>query len=69
MECNAFRDEMLDVLYGEGDPAARRRFEEHQESCAPCRAELLGLRRLRGQLAAWPLPPALRPRRAWPGRA
>jgi anti-sigma factor RsiW len=69
MECNAFRDDMLDVLYGEGDPDARRRFERHQEDCAPCRAELAELRRLRGQLAAWALPPALRPRRARIGLA
>jgi hypothetical protein len=61
MECNAFRDDMLDVLYGEGDLAARRRFERHEEACAACRDELAAMRRLRGDLAAWPLPPALRP--------
>ncbi len=69
MECNTFRDDMLDVLYGEGDAAARRRFERHQETCAACREELAAMRRLRGDLAAWPLPPALRPpapaRRSW----
>jgi anti-sigma factor RsiW len=69
MECNAFRDDMLDVLYGEGDPAARRRFERHQEGCAACRDDLAGMRRLRGELTAWPLPPSLRPpapaRRTW----
>jgi hypothetical protein len=70
MECNGYRDAMLDVLYGEGDAAARRRFEQHQEDCAACRDELDGLRRLRGDLAAWTLPPSLRPRpsrvaRAW----
>jgi hypothetical protein len=61
MECNTFRDDMLDVLYGEGDAAARRRFERHQDACAACRDELAAMRRLRGELAAWPLPPALRP--------
>jgi hypothetical protein len=65
MECNAFRDEMLDVLYGEADAATRRRFDLHQEGCTACREELAGLRRLRRDLAAWPLPPALRPRSAW----
>lgn len=64
MECNTFRDEMLDVLYGEADAAAERRFEEHQAACPACRQEMAGLRRLRRDLAAWPLPPALRPRRA-----
>jgi hypothetical protein len=62
MECNVFRDEMLDVLYGEADAATHRRFQEHQESCVACREELSGLRRLRQDLAAWPLPPAQRPR-------
>ena len=61
MECNTFRDDMLDVLYGEGDAAARHRFERHQDACAACRDELAAMRRLRGELAAWPLPPALRP--------
>jgi anti-sigma factor RsiW len=69
MECNVFRDEMLDVLYGEADAATRRRLEEHQQSCAGCREELSGLRRLRQDLAAWPLPPALRPHAAGATRA
>ena len=69
MECNAFRDEMLDVLYGEADPATRRRFEQHQQSCPVCRDELAGLRRLRRDLAAWPLPPALRAAAAGAGAA
>jgi len=69
MECNAFRDEMLDVLYGEADAAAHRRFDEHQAACPACRQEIAGLRRLRRDLAAWPLPPALRPRRGRSARA
>lgn len=64
MECNVFRDEMLDVLYGEADAATHRRFQEHQASCAACREELSGLRRLRQDLAAWPLPSVQRPRAA-----
>jgi hypothetical protein len=61
MECSAFRDDMLEVLYGEADPATRQRFEGHQQGCAACRDELAGLRGLRRDLAAWSLPPALRP--------
>jgi hypothetical protein len=60
IECNVFRDEMLDVLYGEADAATRRRFQDHEAHCAACREELSGLRRLRQDLAAWPLPPASR---------
>jgi hypothetical protein len=68
MECNVFRDEMLDVLYGEADAATRRRFQEHQESCGGCREELSALRRLRQDLTAWPLPVQLRPRAAGKAR-
>ena len=52
----------LDVLYGEADAAARRRFTT-TSGCAACRDELAALRGLRGDLAAWPLPEA-RQRRA-----
>ena len=69
IECNVFRDEMLDVLYGEADAATRRRFQDHEQGCAACREELSGLRRLQQDLAAWPLPPALKPRSAGPARA
>jgi hypothetical protein len=59
MVCTAVRDEMLDVLYDEAEPAARRRVEDHLGSCADCRAELAGLRRLRGELPHWKLPAGL----------
>lgn len=62
-ECTVFRDDLLDVLYGEADLAARQRFDEHQRGCAACRDEIAALRGLRRDLAAWPLPPALAPRR------
>ena len=60
MDCDAYRDDMLDVLYGEGGEAAARRVEAHQASCAECRREMAGLRRLRGDLAQWRLPEILR---------
>src|SRR5205814_6206672 len=59
MDCDAFRDDMLDVLYGEGGEAAVRRLDAHQAGCADCRRELAALRRLRGALAQWRLPPSL----------
>ncbi|HEY7512425.1 MAG TPA: hypothetical protein VIG50_19350 [Vicinamibacteria bacterium] len=68
-DCTAFRDDMLDVLYGEADFAVRRRFAEHEAACASCQEELAGLRRVRSDLAAWALPaavpPARRPRAFW----
>jgi hypothetical protein len=65
MDCNAVRDEMLDVLYGEADAAAARRVEEHQQACAACREELMGLRRLRRNLGAWKVPQPSRRRLPW----
>ena len=59
MDCDAIRDDMLDVLYGEGGEAAARRVETHQAACADCRREMADLRRLRGDLAQWRLPEAL----------
>lgn len=59
MDCDAIRDDMLDVLYGEGGEAAARRVETHQAACADCRRELADLRRLRGDLGHWRLPEGL----------
>jgi hypothetical protein len=69
MDCDAFRDDMMDVLYGEGGEAAVRRLESHQAACPDCRLEMAALRRLRADLAQWRLPEPLaqaapaRPRR------
>lgn len=59
MDCHAFRDEMMDLLYGEASPAVARRLEEHEASCRECRDELASLRRLRRDLATWQVPPGL----------
>jgi anti-sigma factor RsiW len=62
MDCEAYRDDLIDVLYGEADDATRRRFSEHAAGCAACRDELPGLRGLRRDLQAWAVPVALVPR-------
>lgn len=67
MECRILRDEMMDALYGEAPPEAAARLEEHLAVCAPCRDELLALKRLRRQLQAWPLPGPTRTRLPLPG--
>jgi len=74
MECEGFREDQLDVLYGEADAATTRRVEEHHEVCASCRDEMAALRRVRRDLAAWELPKAVVPRpvpsrRPWMGLA
>jgi len=57
MDCNAFRDEMMDLLYGEASPAVERRLEEHEAACRECRDELASFRRLRRDMATWRVPP------------
>src|SRR5262245_43204008 len=72
MDCEGYRDQMLEVLYGEGGDAARRAVEEHQKGCAACREEMAAFKRLRRDLSAWSVPAPARPRRAialWPGLA
>lgn len=60
MECDAFRDDLLDVLYGEADPATAHRFNEHQARCAACREEIASFRRLRHELDGWAVAPKRR---------
>jgi hypothetical protein len=62
MECEAFRDDQLDVLYGEADAATARRVSEHHAVCAACRDEMASLRRVRRDLTAWTLPEGVAPR-------
>ena len=64
MECEAFRDDQLDVLYGEADAATARRVSEHHALCAACREEMASLRRVRRDLTAWTVPEGIVPRPA-----
>jgi hypothetical protein len=57
MDCDAFRDDLMDVLYGEADQATAHRFQEHQARCASCREEVSSLRRVRRDLDGWVLAP------------
>jgi hypothetical protein len=63
MECEGYRDQMLDVLYGEADAESARLVEMHQGACEACREEMASLRHVRHDLRAWTLPalPARRP--------
>lgn len=64
MDCDAIRDDMLDVLYGEADPAIVRRVKDHHALCPACRDELAALRGLRRSLDQWQLALA-GPRAGW----
>jgi hypothetical protein len=59
MDCDAFRDGMMDLLYEEAAPAVARQLDEHQAACRACRDELSSFRRLRRDLASWRTPPDL----------
>jgi hypothetical protein len=72
MDCETYRDQMLDLLYGEAGDAARRAVDEHQARCGSCRDEMAAFKRLRRDLQAWNVPAPARARRAvawWPGLA
>ena len=69
MECEAFRDDQLEVLYGEADAATARRVSEHHAGCAACREEMASFRRVRRDLTAWTLPASVGPRRVQARRA
>jgi hypothetical protein len=58
-EDEGLRDGMMDVLYGEADPAVRARVDAHLAGCAACREEMTALRALRRDLAAWRRPAAM----------
>ena len=60
MDCDAIRDDMLDVIYGEGGEAAARRVEAHHAVCRECREEMAAFRRVRGQLGQWRTPEPMR---------
>ena len=53
MDCSGFRDDMMDVLYGEADAEVAARFEAHRLACRECRQELSSLEGVRRDLQAW----------------
>jgi len=56
MDCSTFREDMLDILYGEADTDTQKRFEQHNLACEACRAELVAFKGVRRSLAEWKLP-------------
>ncbi len=55
MDCESVRENMMDVLYGEGGAETARLVAEHQARCPRCREEMQAFRRLRRDLSAWTL--------------
>src|SRR5579862_501640 len=56
MDCSAFHDDMVEVLYGEAPPETARRLEAHLAGCGPCQDEMAAFRGVREKLGAWTLP-------------
>lgn len=50
------REGLIDYLYDEAEPAARREFERHLETCASCRDEVRAFGAVRTDLLAWDVP-------------
>ncbi len=79
MNCNDIKDLLADYLGDELESAERMQFESHLTTCAPCRAEVAGLRQVQSELQDTPdisIEQAdqrsrcleVRRRRAWPMR-
>ena len=64
MECDVYRDGMLDLLYGEASENTRRAVEAHQTACHACRLEFAAFRAMRQDLVSWKEPVERRLRRA-----
>ena len=69
MDCSRFREDLLDVLYGEADPVVAARFAAHRSECSDCRDEVSGFHSVRRDLQAWRVDSQLprAPRRVMPG--
>lgn len=67
LTCEALRDDLLALLYDDGDLAERSRARDHLAQCGACRSEYSELKGVRQALGGWSLPvapPLPRPRPA-----
>jgi hypothetical protein len=64
MDCDAFRDNEIDALYGELDPSVSAAMDQHAAGCAECAARMKRLRATRSLLPALmePVPDSLEAR-------
>ncbi len=56
MDCEKFKEKILDLLYDELAPSETTELGRHLNSCPQCTAELNELKRLRNELAEWKEP-------------
>ncbi len=58
LSCEALRDDIIALLYDDGDSADKSRARDHLAQCVPCRAEYSDLKSVRKALQGWDLPAA-----------
>jgi len=56
LSCDALRDDIIALLYDDGDPACKSRARDHLAQCVPCRAEYSELKGVRNALRGWEVP-------------
>lgn len=56
LTCEALRDDILALLYDDGEPAERARARDHLAQCVPCRVEYGEFKGVRKALGGWTLP-------------
>lgn len=56
LNCEAMRDDIMSLLYDDGELAERSRAREHLAQCVACRAEYAELKNVRKELGGWSLP-------------
>lgn len=56
LSCDTLRDDIIALLYDDGDPADKSRARDHLAQCVPCRAEYSELKGVRKVLRDWDLP-------------
>ena len=56
LSCDALRDDIIALLYDDGDPACQSRARDHLAQCVPCRVEYSELKGVRKALQGWELP-------------
>jgi|CXWL01.1.fsa_nt_gi hypothetical protein len=58
LNCEALRDDIIALLYDDGELAERSRARDHLAACVPCRMEYADLKGVRKTLGGWTLPVA-----------
>lgn len=56
LNCEALRDDIIALLYDDGQLAERSRARDHLAACVPCRLEYADLKGVRKTLGGWTLP-------------